>query len=150
MNLQNVLDPRTICLELQAETKEGVFEELMDLLVRAGKVNDRMAALTAVREREQKMTTAIQHGIAIPHAKTDAVTELVTAVGIKRQGIDCDALDGKPSRIFIMTLSPMSRVGPHIQFLSAISHALDNPDVRQAVLDAGSPEEIIDILTSAR
>lgn len=150
MNLRNVLDPRTIALELKAETKEAVLEELMALLVQAGKVNDAKAALAAVHEREQKMTTAIQHGIAIPHAKTDAVTELVTAIGIKRRGIECDALDGKPSRIFIMTLSPMSRVGPHIQFLSAISHALDNPDVRQAVLDAETPEAVIEILASAR
>ncbi len=148
MNLKQVLDPETVSLDLAGSTKQAVIEELIDLLIRAGKLSDREAALKAVLEREAKMSTAIQNGVAIPHAKTDSVNELVTAVGLKPNGMDFQSLDGKPSKIFILTLSPQTRLGPHIQFLSAISQSLDEPTVRHALLHARTPQEIVDLLTA--
>lgn len=148
VNLKQVLDPQAIRLDLKATTKIAVIEELLDLLVQSGKLTDRSQALTAVLEREAKMSTAIQNGVAIPHAKTDAVQELVTAIGLSRHGVDFQSMDGKPSRIFIMTLSPKSKLGPHIQFLSSISQSLDNPDIRLAMLQARSPQAIVDLLAS--
>ena len=148
MNLRQVLDPKTISLDLLGVTKQAVIEELLDLLVRAGKLSNREAALKAVLERESKMSTAIQNGVAIPHAKTDSVNELVTALGLKPKGMEFESLDGKPSQIFILTLSPQSKLGPHIQFLSAISQSLDEPAVRRALLRARTPQEIVDLLTA--
>jgi fructose-specific phosphotransferase system IIA component len=148
VNLKQVLDPKTISLDLAGTTKLAIIEELLDLLVRAEKLTNREEALKAVLEREGKMSTAIQNGVAIPHAKTDAVNELVTAVGMKPKGVDFQSLDGKPSQIFILTLSPQSKLGPHIQFLSAISQSLDEPAVRRALLRARTPQEIVDLLTA--
>ncbi len=148
MNLKQVLDPKTISLELTGSTKQAIIEELLDLLIKGGKLANRDEALRAVLEREEKMSTAIQNGVAIPHAKTDSVSELVTAVGIKPKGVDFQSLDGKPSQIFILTLSPQSKLGPHIQFLSAISQSLDEPAVRRSLLRARSPQDIIDLLTA--
>lgn len=146
--MKQVLDPKTISLDLAGTTKLAIIEELLDLLVRAEKLTNREEALKAVLEREGKMSTAIQNGVAIPHAKTDAVNELVTAVGMKPKGVDFQSLDGKPSQIFILTLSPQSKLGPHIQFLSAISQSLDEPAVRRALLRARTPQEIVDLLTA--
>ena len=96
--------------------------------------------------RENKMSTGLEAGIAIPHGKTDAVKKLVCAVGIKHDGIDFKALDGKPSQIFILTLSPKSRPTPHIQLMSTISHALIG-DGSKRVLAAKSIEEIYTLFT---
>jgi PTS system nitrogen regulatory IIA component len=90
------------------------------------------------------MSTGIQEGIAIPHGKTDAVDELVACVAIKKEGIDFESLDGKPSRIFIMTLSPANKVGPHVQFLAEISRLLKRTEARAQMLSAGSAEELLD------
>ncbi len=148
MNLKQVLDTKSISLDLAGTTKLAIIEELLDLLVKADKLSNREEALKAVLEREAKMSTAIQNGVAIPHAKTDSVNELVTAVGLKPKGVDFQSLDGKPSQIFILTLSPQSKLGPHIQFLSAISQSLDEASVRRALLRARTPQEIVDLLTA--
>jgi fructose-specific phosphotransferase system IIA component len=148
VNLRQVLDPQTISLNLAGATKQAIIEELLDMLIRAGKLSNREEALKAVLERESKMSTAIQNGVAIPHAKTDSVNELVTAVGLKPKGVDFQSLDGKLTHIFILTLSPQSKLGPHIQFLSALSQSLDEPAVRRALLRARTSQEIVDLLTA--
>ena len=146
MNLKKSLKIETIAQELTATTKDGVIENLVDLLVAAGKIKDRLEALRAVLEREKKMSTGMQSGIAIPHGKTDSVDELVAAFGIKHAGVEFDSLDGLPARIFVMTLSPTNRTGPHIQFLAEISRQLNDPAVRERLLLANTAEEILTIL----
>jgi PTS system nitrogen regulatory IIA component len=146
MSLKKALTRETITPELKGVTKNAVIEELVDMLVAAGKVKDRLVALRAVLERERKMSTGMQSGIAIPHGKTETVENLVTAFGIKREGIDFDSLDGQPARIFVMTLSPENRTGPHIQFLAEISRQLNDPSVRDRLLQANTADEILGIL----
>ena len=146
MNLKKALKLETIAAELKATTKDGVIENLVDLLVSAGKIKDRIEALRAVLEREKKMSTGMQSGIAIPHGKTDSVDELVAAFGIKHAGVEFDSLDGLPAHIFVMTLSPTNRTGPHIQFLAEISRQLNDPAVRERLLQATTSDEILNIL----
>ncbi|MBP7829197.1 MAG: PTS sugar transporter subunit IIA [Kiritimatiellae bacterium] len=150
MNLRKVMSPATISVALKSDTKEGIIGELMDLLMAAGKIRDlkaRKDALAVVLEREKKMSTGMQNGIAIPHGKTDTVDSLVAAIGLKKEGVDFQALDGQPSRIFIMTLSPDTRTGPHIQFLAEISRQLSDAGTRERVLKAATPEEVLDLLS---
>jgi PTS system nitrogen regulatory IIA component len=147
MNLKKALKIEAIAAELKATTKDGVIENLVDMLVSAGKIKDRLEALRAVLEREKKMSTGMQSGIAIPHGKTDSVDELVAAFGIKHAGVEFDSLDGLPARIFVMTLCPTTRTGPHIQFLAEISRQLNDPTIRERLLQATSAEEILSILT---
>lgn len=146
MNPKRVLSKETIILNLTATSKEALIEELVDLLVQTGRVKDRKIALKAVLERERKMSTGLQNGIAIPHGKTDTVESLVAALGIKREGIDFESLDGQPCQIFLMTLSPASRTGPHIQFLADISRTLHDASIRKQVLEATSEEAVVEIL----
>lgn len=148
MNLKKALSKETISLHLHGADKGEIIEELVDLLVQAGKVRDRKMALKAIVEREKKMSTGMQNGIAIPHGKSDTVDGLVAAIGVKKEGVDFEALDGKPSHIFVMTLSPINRTGPHIQFLAEISRLLNSPESRERVLNAATEDEILEVVTS--
>lgn len=148
MNLKKLLSEDTVILELKGTTKDAIILEMIDFLVARGRIKDREAALKAVMEREQKMSTGMQHGIAIPHGKTDSVDKLVTAMALKKEGVDFGSMDGKPSTIFIMTISSVSRTGPHIQFLSEISQVLNDPEKRDRILLAQSTSEVMDILTT--
>ena len=150
MNPKRVLVKETVTLRLKGDHKDAILEELIDLLVSAGRIKDRKAALKAVLEREKKMSTGLQNGIAIPHGKTDTVECLVAALGIRKEGVDFDSLDGQPAQIFLMTLSPASRTGPHIQFLADISRTLHDAAVRQQVLEATSEEQLLEILSRDR
>ncbi len=146
MNLRKLLSENTIRMQLTSDTKKGVIAEMINSLADAGKIRDRETALSAIIEREKKMSTGMQHGIAIPHGKTDTVDELVATVALKPEGVDFEALDGQPSTIFIMTLSPINRAGPHIQFLAEMSQLLNDPQRREAVLRSQSPRELLDVL----
>ena len=146
MNLKKPLTVETISLDLKGENKEAILAEMVDLLVASGHIRDRDAVLKAVLEREKRMSTGMQNGIAIPHGKTNSVDCLVAALGIKRAGVDFGALDGQPSNIFVMTVSPDSRTGPHIQFLAEISRPLNDASVRAKLLAATSPDEVLHLL----
>ena len=148
MNLKKVLTKNSILPELLAETKEATIEEMVDFLVKNNTVSDRDAALQAVLNREAKMSTGMQNGIAIPHGKTDAVNELLIAIAIKKGGIDFAAMDGQPCTIFIMTLSPENRAGPHIQFLAEISKLLGSEELREKLVAATSADELLNLLTT--
>lgn len=142
MNLLQSIPKESISISLSATSKGEVLEELLDLAMRSGQVRDRKATLKSILEREKKMSTGMHHGLAIPHGKTAGVDRLVAAVGLAPQGIEFDSLDGQPARIFILSISPANRAGPHIQFLAEISRILNREERRQAFLKAASVDEL--------
>ena len=148
MNLRKTLSKESILLDLRNCTKEGIIEEMIDFLTASGKIREKKDALKAVIDRERKMSTGMQNGIAIPHGKTDVVDTLVAAIALKKGGADFGSLDGQPSRIFVMTLSPDTRTGPHIQFLAEISRQLNDPTVREKILNATKSEDVLNALSS--
>ena len=147
MDFQKELRQSSFSPHLQGQTKDAIIKEMVDMLERTGRVSDPKAALTAVHERENTMSTGMQFGVAIPHGKTDGVSQLVTAVALKPEGIDFAALDGEPSRIFVMTLSPVMETGPHIQYLSEISKLLNESALRDALLASQTEAEMLAVLT---
>ena len=148
MNLRKTLSKETILLDLKNTDEGGIIEEMIDFLTASGKIKEKKEALKAVIDRERKMSTGMQNGIAIPHGKTDMVDTLIAAIALKKGGADFGSLDGQPSRIFVMTLSPDTRTGPHIQFLAEISRQLNDPIVREKILNATKPEEILNALSN--
>jgi PTS system nitrogen regulatory IIA component len=141
-----VLTKETINLHLKGTNKQEIINELLDILVAANKIQDRQAAYTAVMEREQKMSTGMKHGIAIPHGKSATINDLVACIGIADNPVDFDSLDHEPCRIFIMTLSPMEKTGPHLQFLAEISLLFKSSEKRVEILKAVNSEDILKIL----
>lgn len=147
MDLMTVLSSELIALHLTGRTKDEIIDELIDIAMKSGKVKDREQAKASVLERETRMSTGMKHGIAIPHGKTSAVSELVACVGVSDNEVDFDALDRKGCKIFIMTLSPPEKTGPHLQFLAEVSMLFRSEEKRQAILKASTAQEVLRILT---
>lgn len=135
-----------LCPDLKGATKPAIIDELLVVLDRTGQVNDLPAARAAVLEREASMSTGMQYGVAIPHARTDAVDRLICALGIHHEGIDFDSIDEKPTHIVVLTLSPTGVAAPHMQFMSMVSQALDQRG-RTALLACDTADEMYAVLT---
>jgi mannitol/fructose-specific phosphotransferase system IIA component (Ntr-type) len=142
----SLIEPECLTLTLQGETKKEIIIELIDILAAAGKLQDRDQVLADVFEREESMSTGMEFGIALPHAKTDGVADTVVAVGIKKPGVNFESMDGQPSRLFILTASPKIASGLHMQFLAAVGAILGEEALREAVINAKTPEEAVDLL----
>ncbi len=150
MSLSSILTEQTVAVGLLARDKQGMIEEMLDLLVNAGSVTDKPAALAALLERERTMSTGMKYGIAIPHGKTSSVQSLVACVGISREPIPFESLDNEPARIFIMTLSPPEKTGPHLQFLAEVSQLFKSAEKRAAAISAKTPSELLSVITIHR
>jgi len=148
MNLKTVLNKETISLNLKGTNKAEIINELLDILVGAGKVEDREAAYSAIMDREEKMSTGMKHGIAIPHGKSTTIKDLVACIGVSANPVEFDSLDGQPCRIFIMTLSPVEKTGPHLQFLAEVSLLFKNAEKRKDIISASTPEDVIKVLAN--
>lgn len=142
MKMSDYLPQEHISVNLKNNSKFPVIEELLDLLTDTGKLLDRDLALQDVLAREGYLSTGLENGIAIPHAKTDGIGELVISFGIKKEGLDFDSLDGKPAQLIFLVISPRDIAGPHIQSLAIISRALKDAATRKALLQASSASEV--------
>jgi len=138
---KDVLIPR-----LKGENKQSIIDELLEVLHQNSLIKNFNGAKKAVYDREESMSTGIQFGIAIPHGRTDAVQRLVCAIGLKPEGVDFNSIDGKPSQIFVLTLSPESASAPHMHFMSMISQALDE-NGRKALLICKTPKQMYEVVT---
>jgi PTS system fructose-specific IIC component/PTS system nitrogen regulatory IIA component len=127
MLLHDLFTPEFILVDLQAEDKEEVFEELVDRFCQTIKSDAREEILDALREREMKMSTGIQKGVAIPHGKTNAVDRVYGVLGISRKGIDYEALDGNPVYLLFMVLGPTGDSEKHLKVLQRMAELLANP-----------------------
>jgi fructose-specific phosphotransferase system IIA component len=147
--LLSIIDRECTITELRSNTKEEVLIELVDVLAYHGRLNNRDEVLKDILEREKTMSTGMQHGIALPHAKSEGVKDICVAVGIKKSGIDFDSIDGEPAQLFIMVASPRRSSSPHIQFLAAIGSVLKDDSIRKRVVSAASPDEVVKLLRLA-
>lgn len=139
--LSRFLSKDRFITKLAGTTKQEIIDELIELLNNTGCISSVEEVHKAIMTREEQMSTGMEHGVAIPHARTDAVNELVCAIGIKKEGIDFGSLDDKPSNIFILTLTPTRSDAPHVQFMAMISRALDK-NGRKQVLSAKNPNDL--------
>ena len=145
--LKNRFAVETLKPRLLATTKQGAISELVSLLYENGLVMDRERAVQAVFEREQGLSTGLEFGLAIPHARTDTVTRLVCAVGLKKEGLDFDAADGKPARIVVLVLAPDNAATPQLQLLAQVCRQLDEKG-RAALLACETAEDMFSVLTA--
>ncbi len=145
--LTELLTPDRIKVPLAASDKAGVLRELTELLG-ANIGSDPVPLLTAVLEREQVLSTGIGHGIAIPHAKAE-VPQLAVVCGSLPQGIEFQALDGDPVRLFFLLIGPESAAGEHVKALSRIARLVRRESVRDELLAAATPSEFYQVLVAA-
>lgn len=151
MNLLDILERSCIKAPLVADDKKGVIDELVRVLVEAGKVAsaDAQTLVDAVWSREQTRTTGIGHGLAIPHGKSPVMRDLALAIGKPAQPIDFAAIDGKPVRLVVLLASPVDRTSDHIQALARISRLMTNEAFRERLYAAADTGVLFALLKEA-
>lgn len=145
MALVDLVEESVVKVPLSSTEKFGVLEELVDVLADAGKIEDRDAILDALIQRENQGSTGLEQGIAVPHAKTEAVDSITISIGISPEGVDFEALDGKPSHVFFCMLAPPSQPGKHVEILSEIARLTKSPSVLKLLSTAGSVRDVLDV-----
>ena len=141
-----LLEPEHFIMDLKGETKEEIIAELVDVLAARDSRLDREQILADVLERESSMSTGMDYGIALPHAKTDGIANSAAVIGIKKEGVNFESMDGKPSRLFVLIVSPKKACGLYVQFLAAVGAILRDEAVREAVICSATPQEAVDLL----
>jgi fructose-specific phosphotransferase system IIA component len=149
MKLSSELKKSAILMEMRSAGKDDAIEELVDLLCSAYRLKDRDTILDAVRDREAKASTGIGMGLAVPHAKTSAVSRLQVAFGLSREGIDFESVDGEKAHLFFIMVSAKDRTGPHIQALAGISRLVMHEEVRTGMISCRDAKEFLSFVASA-
>ena len=145
MALVDLISPEVVKVPLTSRNKPEVIRELVQVLKNAGKINDTENVLDAIHRREELGSTGLELGIAVPHAKSEAVNNLTVAIGISPEGIDFNALDGKPSHLFFLMLAPPSQSGPHIEALAEIAKLSRSRAFCDALVHARTSQEVVDL-----
>ena len=146
MFLYETFPPERIIVELQAEDKDEVFEEMADKFCQTMGISGRESVLNALWERESKMSTGIQKGVAIPHGKVEGVKDLCGVLGISRNGIDYDALDGQPVYIVFMLVVPQTDSEDHLRILQRLAEMLHNHKFYTDLVAQNNPNNVSDII----
>lgn len=144
--LKDIITLDCIDINLKGTTKSQIIDEMIDILYKAGKLNDREEYKKEILKRESQGSTGMEEGIAIPHAKTNAVKTSTVAIGISKKGVDYESLDGEPSHIFFMIAASDTSANSHIEILSKITTLLLEDEIREGILHANSKEELLNIL----
>ncbi|MEC1179704.1 fructose-specific PTS transporter subunit EIIC [Metasolibacillus meyeri] len=148
MRITELLKKETMILNLSSTSKEAVIDELVAKLDKAGRLTDAVAYKEAILAREAQSTTGIGEGVAIPHAKTNAVRTPALAFGRSQAGIDYEALDGQPSHLFFMIAASEGANNTHLETLSRLSMLLMDPAFREQLMKAQSEDEILALIDS--
>jgi PTS system nitrogen regulatory IIA component len=146
MKLIDILDESAIVADLMASTKTEALETLVEAMTNANPALSKDDLLHVLLEREELGSTGIGDGIAIPHGKSQELTEIISGFGLSKQGIEFDSLDGKPAHLFFLLVAPENSVGTHLKMLARISRMLKNVEFRQKLIEANSQQEIYQII----
>ncbi len=146
MKIHEVLEKRAIKIGIEATDKEGALKELVGVLASIRNIGDQKAIVKALIERENLGSTGIGQGIAIPHGKTDRVSELVAVMGISQRGVNFDALDGEPVYVFFLLVTPKEASGPHLKALAQISRLLRDSYFCELIRKCKTAEEVHELI----
>jgi mannitol/fructose-specific phosphotransferase system IIA component (Ntr-type) len=147
MSLATLLSAEQIIPEMQATERWPAIVELIDLLVKLGRIKpeDRESILAALKQREETMSTGIGFGIAIPHASSDRIDQVVASFGRSSKGIEFDALDNAPVKFVVLFVVPKNQFQTHLRTLASIAKFLNDRATREALANAQSADEILAI-----
>ena len=142
MRITDLLDARSILLNASPKSKNEALDQIVDLMVKSEKINDKEAYRKQVYAREEESTTGIGEGIAIPHGKCDAVTKPGLAAMVVKDGVDFDSLDGEPVTLMFLIAAPNTEDNIHLDVLSKLSVLLMNEEFTEALRNAETVEEL--------
>ncbi len=144
MKITDYLTSEFVSASVKGRNKNDVIEEMLTLISTSKKILDFEKVRRAVFDREQVMSTGVGNGFAIPHGKSDAVTDIVAGFGVTERPIDYDALDDKPVRLVFILIGKENMVGSHIKLLSRVSRLMNSETFRNTLLTLKTPDEIIE------
>lgn len=148
MKIMDFLNEEAVSADLKATNKEGVIRELVELLVKAGEVDNKSkeSLVKTLLAREALGSTGIGQGVGIPHGKYGGIKKLVASFGISQKGIDYDSLDGEPAYIFFLLIAPEDTAGPHLKALARISRFLKDKFFRESLRQTEDEKTILKII----
>lgn len=148
MKITDLLKPQSILLNAAPVTKADAIYILGDLMDKSGNLSDKAEYLQAVFAREESGSTGLGDGIATPHAKSTGVKEAGLAAMVVPNGVDFDALDGQPSRLFFMIAAPEGAADTHIEVLSKLATMVIDPDFKNALIQADTIDRFLELITA--
>lgn len=141
-----MLSPEVVEVHMEAADKFDVISQMVDLLDGANEsIHDLEQVREAVFEREKRMSTGVGKGLGLPHAKSPAVEKTLAAFATTKTPIDFDAIDGEPVQIIFLLVGPESAKSQHIKLLSRISRLMNRRELRERLLEAETPAEVIEV-----
>ena len=146
MRIIDLIDKKSVKLNLSSKDKQSVVNELVELVNNSGNLNDKNGYKEAILAREELSTTAIGEGVAIPHAKNKSVNKACLAAGISKEGIDYEAFDDSLSHLFFMIAAPDGANDTHLEVLSRLSTILMDEGFRNDLINASSEDEFLNLI----
>lgn len=146
MKLSKFCDERLIVFDLNGADKGAVIEELVDLAASSNMIKDRDELLADIKERESLVTTGVGYGVAFPHAKTRSAKGIVIAFGRSENGVEFDAMDHQPVRLFFLIAAPEDAIGAHLNVMARLSYLMKSADNREKLLVATSPGDVLALI----
>jgi len=146
MELIDLVTENIIKIPLTSGNKPDVLRELVQILKDADEIQDFDAVLSAVQQREDKCSTGLADGIAVPHCKTSAVSTLKLAIGIAPDGVDFDCTDGKPAKLLFLLVASPNHSGPHVEALAEIAKLAQSKSFCSLLASANNAKEVVNLL----
>ena len=148
MKITDLLKPQSILLHAAPTDKADAIYTLGDLMDKSGNLSDKAEYLKAVFAREEAGSTGLGDGIATPHAKSNGVKEAGLAAMVVPNGVDFDALDGQPSRLFFMIAAPEGAADTHVEVLSKLATMVIDPDFKNALIQSATVDRFLELITA--
>lgn len=149
MRITELLDRRSVSLTGAPKNKNEALDQIVELMAKSGKINDKEAYRKQVYAREEESTTGIGEGIAIPHGKCDAVSRPGLAAMVVKEGVDFDSLDGEPVTLIFLIAAPNTEDNVHLDVLSKLSVLMMDEEFSDSLRNAGSVEEFLEVIDRA-
>jgi PTS system fructose-specific IIC component len=145
MKISDILSADVIEVNMDAADKDDALKKIIDLAANSKKILDINKVSETIYEREKLVSTGVGKGFAIPHGKTDAISDIVAAFVITKEPIDFDSIDGEPVRFIFLLVGKETLLNTHIKLLSRISRLMNKDEFREKLLGAKTSEEVLNI-----
>jgi len=145
MKISDILNADVIAVNMDVADKDDALKKIIALADKSGKILDIQKVTEIIFEREKMVSTGVGKGFAIPHGKTDAISDIVAAFVITKEPIDFDSIDGEPVRFIFLLVGKETLLNTHIKLLSRISRLMNKDDFREKLLQAKASDEVLNI-----
>ena len=146
MKIEEILRKESVIADLLGDSKVKVIKEMTQCLKKNNFIKNDQALFETLMEREKLGSTGIGENVAIPHGKSDEVTQIITVLARSKKGVEFESLDQKPVHFVCMVIAPAHSTGQHLKVLARVSRIFKNQGIREEILEAENSDTIYSIL----